>query len=172
MRTRLRSCVSLACSPSCPSSPSFDHERAFSPLAIPRRPTTTVTFLRGPSALLHHHSSLHRLCVLHVNTRQLRSAPILRSCTSCPSLPVLILISCRVSDLRGPRVHQVVEAPLPLQAWRAGRSMPPAQRTSCLGLLLHDYMYMSLRRLLSCDSRHVCYDCMLTLHSILIHQGR
>lgn len=47
MRTRLRSCVSLACSPSCPSSPIFDHESALSPLAIPRRPTTTVTFLRG-----------------------------------------------------------------------------------------------------------------------------
>ena len=109
--------------------------------------------------------------VLHVNTRQLRSAPILRSCTSCPSLPVLI--SCRVSDLRGPRVHQAVEAPLPLPAWRAGRSMPAAQRTSCLGMLLHNYMSHVFGKILSCDGQHVCYDFMLTftVRSFILASG-
>jgi hypothetical protein len=39
--------------------------------------------------------------------------------------------------------------------------------TSCLGMLLHDYMYMSLGRFLSCDSQHCSGDSQLTSHRVL-----
>lgn len=105
------SCL-LRCSPSCPPSALGDHERPVSsrpstshvgPLAI----VVIVTFLA--SALLHHPSPFVCVCVcvLHVNTRQLRSAsiehPPFMYVLSIPARPYLVqgLRSARAEGASG-----------------------------------------------------------------------
>ena len=151
-------------------------------MPIPHRPAHSE-YNAAPVIPFPTHTPQAPVCIMHVNTRRLRSASrFVCAQLRTPGIAVPAPIALRTpvcpvrrrdsaGSTRAARFAFGAKAPLPLQAWRAGRSMPPAQRTSCLGLLLHDYMYMSLRRLLSCDGRHNCYHFMLTLHSTLLHLG-